>query len=123
MNDPQTISLSPAIVHFEDLVQGNTLAFEISLTDAAGDPIPITGDDFEMEIRKPDGSLVLALGIGNGLEFTDPGKLYGEVEHTDTVGLDPDYVYIYEVLWTTGTFVRSISWGQIQSKKRTVGLT
>lgn len=123
MNDPQTISLSPAIVHFEDLVQGNTLAFEISLTDAAGDPIPITGDDFEMEIRRPDGSLVLALGIGNGLEFTDPGKLYGEVEHTDTVGLDPDYVYIYEVLWITGTFRRSVSWGQIQSKKRTVGLT
>ena len=123
MSDPQTISLSPAIVHFEDLVQGNTLAFQISLTDAAGDAIPITADEFEMEIRRPDGSLVLALGVGNGLEFTDPGKLYGEVESADTVGLDPDYEYVYEVLWTNSGFKRSISWGKIQSKKRVVGLT
>lgn len=121
MSDPQTISLSPAVIHFEDLVQGNTLAFEISLTDANGDPIDISADDFDMEIRRPDGSLVLALGIGAGLEFTDPGKVYGEVVPADTVDLDPDYIYEYDVRWTSSTFVRTVSFGIIQSKKRITG--
>lgn len=119
--DPQTISLSPAIVHFEDLVQGNTLAFLITLTDANNDPIDISSDDFDMEIRRPDGSLVLALSIGNGLEFADPGQVYGEVESVDTIGLDPDYTYEYDVRWTSSAFVRTVSFGQIQSKKRITG--
>ena len=99
-------------------MQGNTLAFQISLTDADNEPIPITGDDFEMEIRRPDGSLVLALGLGNGLSFTDPGKIYGEIEYADTVGWDPDYIYLYDVLWTTAGFRRSIAFGQILPMKR-----
>lgn len=123
MNEPQTISLSPAIVHFEELVQGNSLAFLLSLTDANDDPIDISADDFDMEIRRPDGSLVLALGLGNGLSVTDPGKLYGEIEYADTVAWEPDYIYLYEVLWTTGAFRRSVSFGQIQTRKRIVGLT
>jgi len=118
MTDAQTISLSPAIVHFEDLVQGDTMAFQFTLEDAAGDPIDISADDFNMEIRRLDGSLVLALGIGNGLEITDPGTLYGEVDPADTVLLDPDYTYNYDVQWTTGTYVRTISWGTIKSLKQ-----
>lgn len=123
MTDPQTISLSPAIVHLEDLVQNNTLSFVVSLTDGNGDPIPITGDDFEMEIRKADGSLVLALGIGDGIEFTDPGKIYVEIDYADTVALDPDCTYLYEVVWIFDTFRRSVAFGSLQIKKRVVGLT
>lgn len=118
MTDAQTISLSPAIVHFEDLVQGDTMAFQITLEDADGDPIDISADDFNMEIRRLDGSLVLALGIGNGLEITDPGTLYGEVAPADTALLDPDYTYNYDVQWTTGTYVRTISWGTIKALKQ-----
>lgn len=123
MADPQTISLSPAIVYFEDLVQKNTLPATISLTDADGDPIPISNDEFEMEIRRADDSLVLALGLGNGIEFGDPGKIHIQIEPDDTVGLDPDYIYKYEVLWITGDFRRSIAYGTIQTLKRVVGLT
>lgn len=118
MTDAQTISLSPAIVHFTDLVQGDTLAFEIDMTDADGDPIDISADDFNMEIRRLDGSLVLALGIGNGLSITGPGKVYGEVDAADTAGLDPDFTYQYDVQWTTGSYVRTISWGTIKSMKQ-----
>jgi len=31
--DAQTISYQPAIVHFTDLVQGDTLSFMVNLTD------------------------------------------------------------------------------------------
>lgn len=116
--DAQTISLSPAIVHFQDLVQGDTLAFEIVLTDGAGAPVDLTGTTVDMEIRRLDGSLVLALGIGNGLEFTDPGTIYGEIDAADTVGLDPDFTYQYDVQWTTGSYVRTLSWGTIKALKQ-----
>lgn len=118
MTDAQTISLSPAIVHFQDLVQGDTLAFQITLEDADGDPVDISGDTFDMDIRRLDGSLVLALSLGNGLEITDPGTLYGEVGPDDTVGLDPDFTYAYDVQWTADTFVRTISWGTIKALKQ-----
>lgn len=117
-NDAQTISLSPAIVHFEDLVQGDTLAFQITLTDAGGAMIPISGDQFDMEIRRADGSLVLALSLGNGLEITGPGVVYGQVDPATTANLDPDYTYNYDVQWTTGTYVRTISWGTIKPLKQ-----
>lgn len=117
-NDAQTISLSPAIVHFENLVQGDTLAFQISLTDGDGNPIDISADQFDMEIRRADGSLVIALGLGNGLEITGPGVLYGQVEPVTTAALDPDYTYNYDVQWTTGTYVRTISWGTIKPLKQ-----
>lgn len=118
MTDAQTISLSPAIVHFQDLVQGDTLAFQITLEDDAGDPIDISGDTFDMEIRRLDGSLVLALSLGNGLEITDPGTLYGEVGPDDTADLDTDFTYTYDIQWTASTFVRTISWGTIKALKQ-----
>lgn len=118
MTDAQTISLSPAIVHFTDLVQGDTMGFQIVLTDGDGDPIDISADTFDMEIRRLDGSLVLTLGIGDGLEITDPGTLYGEIDPADTVSLDPDYTYWYDIQWTTGTYVRTISWGTIKAMKQ-----
>ena len=114
MSDPQTISLSPAIVHFKDLVQGDTLAFQITLTDANGDPIDISGDEFDMDIRRADGSLVLALTLGDGLSITDPGTLYGEVPPADTDDLEPDFVYQYDVQWRTGTYTRTITWGTLK---------
>lgn len=118
MSEPSTISLSPAIVHFIDLVQGDTLAFQVVLTDGDGNPIDISADDFNMEIRRADGSLVTSLGIGNGLEMTGPGVIYGEMEPADTVNLDPNFTYNYDLQWTTGTYVRTISWGTIKVMKQ-----
>lgn len=122
MSDPQTISLSPAIVHIDDLMQNNTLSFVVSITDANNDPVDISGDDFEMEIRTSDDTLVMALGIGNGIEFTDPGKIYVEIDYADTVGLDPDKTYTYEVVWIFSGYRRSVAFGNIEVKKRVVGL-
>lgn len=118
MTDAQFISLSPAIVHFQDLVQGDTLAFQITMTDGNDDPIDISADEFDMEIRRADGSLVLALSIGDGLSVTGPGTLYGEVAPADTVNLEPDFVYQYDVQWRTDTYTRTISWGTIKILKQ-----
>lgn len=118
MSDPQTISLSPAIVHFQDLVQGDTLAFKIVLTDAAGDAIDISSDEFDMDIRRADGSLVLTLTLGDGLSVTDPGTLYGEVDPADTDDLEPDFEYRYDVQWRTGTYTRTIAWGTLKILKQ-----
>lgn len=118
MSKPNTISLSPAIVHFTDLVQGDTLAFQVTIEDAAGDPVDISADDFNMEIRRADGSLVVALGIGDGLEITGPGVVYGEMDPAVTALMDPNLTYNYDLQWTTGTYVRTISWGTIKVMKQ-----
>ncbi len=115
--DAQTISYQPAIVHFADLVQGDTLSFKITLTDDAAAPIDITGTTADMEIKRADDSLVLALTVGNGIEYTDAGN--GEmtitVEAADTAGLDPEYTYKYDVQWTNGTTIRTLAWGTIKT--------
>lgn len=113
MSEPITISLSPAIVHFTDLVKGNTLAFLITMTDSNNNAIDVSADNFEMEICRADGTLLTTLGLGNGLEITGPGTIYGEMPPADTANLSPNLTYIYEVKWTTGTYVRNISWGTI----------
>lgn len=118
MTDPQTISLSPAIVHFENLVQGDTLAFKIVLTDADGDPIDISADEFDMEIRRLDGSLVFAFTLGGGLSIPEAGTLYGEIGPDDTATLDPDFEYRYDVQWRTGTYTRTIAWGTVKTMKQ-----
>ena len=115
--DAQTISYQPAIVHFADLVQGDTLSFKITLTDDAATPIDITGTTADMEIKRADDSLVLALTVSDGIEYTDAGN--GEmtitVEAAATAGLDPEYTYKYDVQWTNGTTIRTLAWGTIKT--------
>ena len=114
--DAQTISYKPAIVHFTDLVQGDTMSFKVTLTDDAGDPIDLTGTTADMEIKRADGTLVLALTTGDGIEFTDAGngEMTVTVEASDTTAFDPDYTYRYDVQWTNATTVRTVAWGTIQ---------
>ena len=64
--DAQSISYRPAIVHQDDIVQGDTCTFRVTLNDENDDPINLTGTTADMEIKRLDGTLVLALGIGNG---------------------------------------------------------
>lgn len=115
--DAQTISLSPAIVNFEGLVQGDSLSFKVTLTDDAGDPISLTGTDTEMDVKRLDGSLVFTLTDGDGITYTNPGggEMTVSVEPADTANLDPEYTYRYDLQWTSGTSVRTIAWGTIQT--------
>lgn len=118
--DAQTISYQPAIVHFTDLVQGDTLSFMVNLTDDAGDPIDITGTTADMEIKRADDTLVLALTVGAGITFTDAGngQMTIAVDASDTAAFDPEYIYRYDLQWTNGTTVRTLAWGTIRTIKQ-----
>lgn len=115
--DATTISLRPAIVHFTDLVEGDTLSFKITLTDDDGAAIDLTGTTTEMDVKRADESLVLTLTVGDGITYTDPGggEMTIVVDAADTENLDPQYTYRYDVQWTSGTTVRTIAWGTIQT--------
>lgn len=115
--DATTISLRPAVVHFTDLVEGDTLSFKITLTDDAGDPIDLTGTTTDMDIKRADDSLVLTLTVGDGITYTDPtgGEMTLTVDASETDNLDPQYTYRYDVQWTNGTTVRTVAWGTIQT--------
>ena len=119
MSDPTTISLRPAVVHFEDLVQGDDLNFTVALTDDAGDPVNITADDFKMQIRRADSSVVKTLTVGSGITITGTNTIYGTVPAADTANLEPDYTYNYDIQWTlSGGAIRTIVSGRIKAYKQ-----
>lgn len=115
--DATIISLKPAFVDFVDLVQGDTLSFKVTLTDDAAAPIDLTGTSADMEIKRLDGTLVLALTVGDGITFSDAegGEMTVEVSASDTTDLEPDYTYRYDLQWTNGTTIRTLAWGTIRA--------
>ena len=119
MNNPATISLRPAEVHFMDLVQGDDLNFTVALTDDAGAPVNVAADDFKMQIRWADNSVVKTLSKGNGITIISSNTIYGSMPGTDTAALDPDYTYNYDIQWTiSGSLVRTIVTGRIKAYKQ-----
>ncbi len=119
MSDPTTISLRPAVVHFEDLVQGDDLNFTVALTDENGAPVNISGDSFKMQIRRADNSVVKTLTTGGGITITGTNTIYGSVPAADTASLEPDYTYNYDIQWTlSGSLIRTIVSGRIRVYKQ-----
>ena len=118
--DVQTLSFAPALVDHVDVVQGNTWAFVVTLLDDAGAGINLTGTTADMEIKRLDGTLVLALSIGDGITYTDPtdGEMTIAVDAADTVNLDPEFTYLYDVRWTNGATVRTVASGELRMFKR-----
>lgn len=118
--DAQSISYRPAIVHQDDIVQGDTCSFRVVLTDENDDPINLTGTIADMEIKRLDGTLVLALSIGDGIALTDPtaGEMTITIDAADTAALEPEYTYHYDVQWTNGANVRTVAAGHLKIMKQ-----
>jgi hypothetical protein len=116
---PQIVSFSPAIFHFQDIVQGNTTEFRIAIAyDSDGTPYDLTGSDVHMDIRRADNSLVLALGIGNGIVITAPGEISVTISADDTEPLDPAFSYHYDLEIEKDGKIRTISWGTLKTLKQ-----
>lgn len=118
--DAQSISYRPAIVHQDDIVQGDTCSFRVTLSDENGDAINLTGTTADMEIKRLDGSLVLALSIGDGITYTNAagGEMTITIDAADTAALDPEYTYLYDVQWTNGANIRTIAAGNLKIMKQ-----
>lgn len=115
--DPQNISFSPAVVHFQDLVRGDSATFKITLEYEDGTPYDLTGYDVNMHLRRADDSLVLALGIGDGITVTD-NEILIDIAAADTEDLDQNYTYNYDVEISLGATVRTVSWGTFKTLKQ-----
>lgn len=118
--DAQSISYRPAIVHQDDIVQGDTCSFRVTLSDENGDAINLTGTTADMEIKRLDGAPVLALTIGDGITYTNAagGEMTITIDAADTAALDPEYTYLYDVQWTNGANVRTVAAGNIKIMKQ-----
>lgn len=118
--DAQSISYRPAIVHQDDIVQGDTCSFRVVLKDENDDPINLTGTTADMEIKRLDGTLVLALSIGDGITYTDAagGEMTITIDAADTADLEPEYTYLYDVQWTNGANVRTVAAGHLKIMKQ-----
>lgn len=117
--DAQTISYQPAIVHFTDLVQGDSLSFKVIIK-SDGTPVNLSGTTTDMDIKRLDDSVVLSLAVGDGITYTNPGA--GEmtilIEPSESLNFDPEYTYRYDIQWTNGTSVRTVAWGTITTLKQ-----
>lgn len=118
--DAQSISYRPAIVHQDDIVQGNTCSFRVTLKDENQTAINLTGTTADMEIKRFDGTLVLALTIGDGITYTNAagGEMTITIDAADTANLDPEYTYLYDVRWTNGANVRTVAAGNLKIMKQ-----
>ena len=114
--DAQSISYGPAIVNQDDIVQGDTCSFRVTLSDENEDPINLTGTTADMEIKRLDGTLVLALTIGDGITYTNPtaGEMTITIDAADTDTLEPEYTYRYDVQWTNGANIRTVVAGKLK---------
>jgi hypothetical protein len=118
--DAQSISYRPAIVHQDDIVQGDTCSFRVTLKDENDAAINLTGTTANMEIKRLDGSLVLALSIGDGITYTNAasGEMTITIDADDTAALDPEYTYSYDVQWTNGANIRTVAAGKLRIMKQ-----
>lgn len=117
-NEPQIISLRPAIVHVADLVQGDTAQFVLSLAFEDGTPYDISGHDINMEIRRADGSLALAYGLGDGITTQDDGQIGITIPAADSEALSPDYEYQFDVQIEKDGVVRTVWFGTLKIMKQ-----
>ncbi len=115
--DPQVISFSPAIAHFQDLPRGDSAQFNITLEYEDGTPYDLTGYDVNMHLRRADDSLVLSLGIGDGITVND-NVISVSLASADTEPLDQNYTYHYDVEISLGGTVRTVSWGTLKTLKQ-----
>ena len=114
--DAQSISYRPAIVHQDDIVQGDTCSFRVTLKDENDAAINLTGTTANMEIKRIDGTLVLALSIGDGITYTNAsgGEMTITIDASETAALDPEYTYKYDVQWTNGANIRTVAAGNLK---------
>jgi hypothetical protein len=117
-NDPQIISLRPAIVHVADLVQGDTAQFTVRLAYHDGEPYDLTGHDINMDIRRQDQSLVLAYALGDGITITAPGEATIVLPSADTEPLGTDYTYQFDVQIEKDGVVRTVWFGTLKMMKQ-----
>ena len=117
-NDPQIISLRPAIVHVADLVQGDTAQFTVRLAYNDGEPYDLTGHDINMDIRRQDQSLVLAYALGDGITITAPGEATIVLPSADTEPLGTDYTYQFDVQIEKDGVVRTVWFGTLKMMKQ-----
>lgn len=117
--DAQTISLSPGIMHFQKLVQGDSLSFKVIIK-SDGTPVNLIGTTTDMDIKRPNGDLVLSLSVGDGITYTNAaaGEMTILLEPSETQNLDPEYTYHYDIQWTNGSSVRTVAWGTITTLKQ-----
>jgi len=116
MTDAQRIIISPIIVKLTDLSKDNIIAFRIEMTNADGVPVDISNEYFGMDICRSDGSILLSLGVEDGLMIANQGTICCEIDPTEAYLLDSDNTYQYYVIWYNSTFVynRIISFGTIK---------
>lgn len=116
--DTQRIDYSPGRATLDNVVPGQTLAWRVRFFEENGTTeIDITGDTFDAEIRKLDGSLFVALSSGSGIAQTDTHEITLTVDETVTANFDHELTYEYQVNWNTGADVLPCNYGTIELLK------
>ncbi len=116
--DVQRIDYSPGRATLDNVVPGQSLAWRVRFFEEDDTTeIDITGDTFDAEIRKLDGTLVVALTTGSGIAATDTHEITLSIDETVTATFDHELTYEYQVNWNTGGDVIPCNYGTIELLK------
>lgn len=116
--DVQRIDFAEYRYALVNVVPGQSFSWTIQFfEDDDTTEIDITGDTFDAEIRKLDGTLIVALTSGSGIAQTDTHEITLSIDETVTTTLDHELTYEYQVNWNTGGDVLPCGYGPIELLK------
>lgn len=116
--DTQIIELGPPVANLQNVVPGQTMSWRLQFYEEDDTtPIDITGDTFDAEIQKLDGTLFIAISTGNGITQTDTNEITCTLAPAETANFDHELTYEWQANWNVGADVIPCGYGNIDFKK------
>ena len=116
--DTTIIDFAPPRVNLVNVVPGQSFSWRIRFFEEDDvTEIPITGDTFDCEIKKIDGTLFTSITSGSGITQTDDHEITLTIDETVTDDFDHELTYEYQVNWNVGADVIPCGYGNIDLLK------
>ena len=116
--DTQTVNFQPGRFNLVNIIPGRSLAWRVRFFEEDGTtPIDITGDTFDCDIRKIDGTLFTTLTSGSGISQSDTHEITCAIDETVTANFDHELTYEFQVNWNRGADVLPCAYGSLEFLK------
>lgn len=116
--DTQIVDFAPGRFNIVNVVPGQTFTWVVRFFESDGTTeVDITGDTFDCDIKKIDGTLFTTLTTGSGITQTDTNEITCSIDESVTANFDHELTYEYQVNWNTGADVLPCAYGNIELLK------
>lgn len=113
--DTTSIDFAPPRVNLLNVVPGQSFSWKIQFYEEDDTTeIDITGNTFDCDIKKLDGTLFTSITSGSGITQTDTHEITLAIDESVTVNFDHELTYEYQVNWNVGSDVLPCGYGRVE---------